>query len=85
MLTFLIAVAAVALFVLGMSITLMIKGRNLQSDVGSNDDMKRLGLECASESARREQADFCGQPYAPNSGCSTGICGTCEVIGKDKK
>lgn len=47
MVTFLIAAGAVALMMVGLSITLMRKGRNIQGDVGDNDKMKELGLECA--------------------------------------
>lgn len=47
--TFFIAIIALALFVLGLSITLIRKGRNIQSDVGSNDEMKRRGVACTIE------------------------------------
>lgn len=47
--TFFIAIVALALFVLGLSITLIRKGRNLQSDVGSNEHMKLRGVECTIE------------------------------------
>ena len=42
-----IAVVAVGLFVLGLSITLIRKGHDLESDVGSNREMRRRGIECA--------------------------------------
>ncbi len=56
LLVFLIAVGAVGLFVLGLSITLIRKGHDLESDVGSNREMRRLGIECASAQLRREEA-----------------------------
>ncbi len=49
MLTFLIAVGAVALMMLGLSITLMRKGHNIEGDVGDNREMKKLGLKCTIE------------------------------------
>lgn len=49
MMTFFIAVGAIALFILGLSITLMRKGHNIQGDVGENDEMKKLGLRCTIE------------------------------------
>lgn len=34
---------------LGLSITLIRKGHNIEGDVGDNRDMKRLGLKCTIE------------------------------------
>ena len=45
LITVLIAVAALAFFVLGLSITRIRKGHDLESDVGSNRDMKRMGID----------------------------------------
>lgn len=74
--TILIAVVAVALFVLGLSITLIRKGRNLESDVGSNREMRRRGIECASAQIRREEAERLGnKSYLPTD-CD-GSCGSC--------
>lgn len=78
MTTFLIAIVAIALFMVGLSITLMRRGRNLQGDVGENDDMKRLGLECTSQTIRREEAALRGEEYVPLSGCATGSCASCK-------
>lgn len=49
MITFFIAIGAVALLMVGLSITLMRKGHNIQGDVGENDEMKKLGLRCTIE------------------------------------
>lgn len=68
MLVFLVAVIAVALFVVGLSITLMRKGRNIQGDVGDNDDMKRLGLECA---LKEGGLDACHDECSESEGCAS--------------
>ena len=60
LITILIAIVALALFVLGLSITQIRKGHPIESDVGSNRDMKRLGIECASAQIRREEAERLG-------------------------
>ena len=39
--------AAVGLFVLGMSLTLMIKGHHIDSEISTNKNMQRLGIKCA--------------------------------------
>ena len=55
-LTIIIAVGAVAIMALGLSITRIRKGRDIQSDVGGNDEMKKRGLGCASHQFRKEEA-----------------------------
>ena len=39
------AVAAVALFVAGMSLTLMLKGHHIDSEISTNKEMQRRGRE----------------------------------------
>lgn len=76
LLVVLISIAALALFVLGLSITIIRKGHPIESDVGSNRDMKRLGLECASAQIRREEAERTGRKSYLSEGC-TGACDSC--------
>lgn len=81
LITILIAIVAVGLFVLGLSITLIRKGRNMESDVGSNREMRRRGIECASAQIRREEAERLGnKSYVPTE-CD-GTCGTCGTQDK---
>lgn len=71
------AVAAVALFVGGMSLTLMIKGHYIDSEISTNKNMQRLGIKCAVHETREADgsADCAdGQP----AGCS-GNCGACDI------
>ena len=81
MTTFLIAVCAVAFFMLGLSITLIRKGRNLQSDVGSNDEMRKRGIECASAQIRREEAALRGKNAEINLPCGEPECSDCGIPG----
>ena len=67
---------AVGLFVLGLSITQLRKGRDLESDVGSNRAMRRMGIECASAQIRREEAQRTGRKDYASAGCD-GACGSC--------
>ena len=63
------AVAAVGLFVVGMSLTLMIKGHHIDSEISTNKNMQRLGIKCAVHETREADgsADCAdGQP----AGCS---------------
>lgn len=72
--TFIIAAIAVTLLMLGLSITLLRKGRNIQSDVGSNDDMKRLGLQCTIE---QMGGTSCANPSACGTDGTPASCSCC--------
>lgn len=85
MTTFFIAAGAVAFFILGLSITLMRKGRHLQGDVGENDDMKRMGLECTTKAALSEEAALRGEELCSDPGSGCGSCGTTICHNTDGK
>ncbi len=75
-----VAIIAVAIMVLGLAITQIRKGRPLQSDVGDNDDMKRLGLKCTSQQFRQEEAELRGEKsdnIVGGCGSTCGSCGDC--------
>ncbi len=68
--TFLIAIGAVALLVVGLSITLIRKGHNIEGDVGDNRDMQALGLKCTIE-------EMGGGAQCPSN--DGGCCAHCEI------
>lgn len=74
LLLILISILAVGLFVLGMSLTLMIKGHHIDSEISTNKNMQRLGIKCAVQETREQIAgeDNC----AASSACS-GNCAAC--------
>ncbi len=57
----LIAIVAVAFMMFGLAITVIRKGRPLQSDVGNNDDMKKMGLKCTAQQFREDELKSKGQ------------------------
>ncbi len=67
-----ITAVSVGLMMLGLSITQIRKGRPIQGDVGSNDDMKRLGLECTAQQFRREERG------STSTECETKGCTSCK-------
>ena len=79
--------AAVGLFVLGMSLTLIIKGRHIDSEISTNENMRRLGIKCAVQETR--EADGTAECSAASSSTSsssasplpgcTGNCGACDI------
>lgn len=78
LITLAIAILAVIFLIVGLSITLMRKGHDLESDVGSNREMKKRGIECASAQIRREEAERLGRKEYLTSGCVENCeeCGT---------
>lgn len=83
LLVIIIAIVMVALLVLGLSITLIRKGRYMQSEVGENDEMKKRGLKCASDEFRREEAELTGTECDTLTSCG-GSCGTCSDKSTEK-
>ena len=77
-LVILLAVGAVGLFVLGMYITLMVKGHHIDSEIGENKNMQKLGIKCAAQQMREEESEYYGIEECTLPGdCSPGGCSTC--------
>lgn len=73
---FLFAVGAVLLFVVGMSLTLMIKGHHIDSEIATNKHMQERGITCAVHDARDERDGDCGDTICGDRSCAT--CATSE-------
>lgn len=77
LIVFLFALGAVALFVVGMSLTLMIKGHHIDSEISTNKNMQRLGIKCAVHETREADGSAdCADGHP--AGCS-GNCGACDI------
>lgn len=83
------SIAAVALFVLGMSLTLIVKGHPLDSEISTNEEMRRRGIKCAVQETREADGTAaCSGDAFPSgraaagrdssAGC-TGNCAACDV------
>lgn len=68
------SIAAVGLFVVGMSLTLMIKGHNIDSEISTNKNMQKLGIRCAVQESREDS----GQTDCADAGCA-GNCSSCDI------
>lgn len=68
------SIAAVALFVVGMSLTLMLKGHHIDSEISTNKNMQKLGIRCAVQESREDT----GQADCAEAGCS-GNCSACDI------
>ena len=74
MIVILIAVVFVAFFVVGLSLTLIFKGHNIDSEIATNKNMQRLGIKCAVQESREDS----GQVDCAAPGC-TGNCSACDI------
>ena len=52
----LLAILAVGLFVLAMSLTLIFKGHHIDSEISTNENMRKLGIKCAVQETREQMA-----------------------------
>ena len=73
LIVFLFALGAVALFVVGMSLTLMIKGHHIDSEISTNKNMQRLGIRCAVQESREDsgQTDCATRAVRATAGRAT--------------
>lgn len=70
------SLATVALFVVGMSLTLMIKGHHIDSEISTNKNMQRLGIKCAVQESREQYAQADCDDSA--SSCAHN-CSSCDI------
>ena len=71
----LFAIGAVGFFAITLSITLMLKGHHIESEISTNPNMKKLGIKCAVQETREDMAaDDCES----DSVC-TGTCAGCDI------
>ena len=68
------AILAVGLFVLAMSLTLIFKGHHIDSEISTNDNLRKLGFKCAVPETREQMAGL--EDCASEPGCA-GICAAC--------
>ena len=68
-----ISVAAVGFFFLGMSLTQIFKGHDIDSEIATNKNMQRLGIKCAVQESREDTGTDCA-----DLGCH-GNCSSCDI------
>lgn len=72
------AIAAVGFFIVGLSLTLMIKGHHIDSEISTNKDMQRLGIKCAVQETREADGWAACSDHSAAPGC-TGNCSACDI------
>ena len=71
----LISIAAVGLFVLGMSLTLIFKGHNIDSEISTNRHMQERGIKCAVQETREDM----GLNDCDSDNICSGNCAGCDI------
>ena len=69
------AIGAVAFFAIALSITLMVKGHHIESEISTNPNMKKLGIKCAVQETRE---DIAAENCDTDTLCS-GNCAGCDI------
>ena len=69
-----VAIGAVALFVVAMSLTLIFKGHHIDSEISTNKNMQQLGIKCAVQETREDMAS----ENCDDNPCS-GNCAGCDI------
>lgn len=67
------AIIAVAFLGVGLSLTLIFKGHNIESEISDNSEMKKRGIKCASQQMRDQEKKNGGD--ATSGAC----CPSCSV------
>ena len=78
--TVIIAVVAVGLFAIGLSLTLIFRGHHIKSEIGENENLRERGIKCAIETMREEAGETSGcerfdRSAAGCTGCTAEGCG----------
>ena len=68
-----ISILGVGLFFLGMSLTQIFKGHDIDSEIATNKNMQRLGIKCAVQESREDTGTDCA-----DLGCH-GNCSSCDI------
>ncbi len=81
----LFSVGAVLLFAVGLSLTLMIKGHHIDSEIATNSHMRARGITCPAADGRRTASgrrDFDGRAGDTIADCVDLDCSDCASCAK---
>ena len=75
LITILIAIGVVGFFVLAMSLTYLIKGHHIQSEISTNPNMQKMGIKCAVQESREDM----GLTDCETGNICSGNCAGCDI------
>ena len=71
----LVSIGFVGFFFLGMSLTQIFKGHDIDSEISTNKDMQRLGIKCAVQETREDM----GLTDCDSDNICSGNCAGCDI------
>ena len=75
LITIIAAIVVVGFFALAMSLTYIIKGHHIESEISTNPNMQKMGIKCAVQETRE---DIAAETCDTDSVC-TGNCAGCDI------
>lgn len=82
LLVILASIAVVAFFVVGLSLTRIFKGHDIQSEISTNPNMQARGIKCAMQQEREEQLKAMGLDGCDTNADCNGECSACGAVAK---
>ena len=82
LLVILVSIVVVGFFVVGLSLTRIIKGHDIQSEISTNPHMQARGSKCAMQQEREEQLKAMGLDGCDTNLDCNGECSACGAVHK---
>lgn len=76
------SIVIVAFFVLGLSLTRIFKGHDIESEISTNPNMQARGIKCAMQQEREEQLKAMGAESCETNPDCNGECSACGAVNK---
>ncbi|MBR5865210.1 MAG: hypothetical protein IKY89_02945 [Alistipes sp.] len=75
LITIIAAIVVVGFFALAMSLTYIIKGHHIQSEISTNPNMQKMGIKCAVQETREDM----GLTDCETGSICSGNCAGCDI------
>ena len=76
------SIIVVAFFFVGLGLTRMIKGHDIQSEISTNPHMQARGIKCAMQQEREAQLEAMGKDGCDTNVDCNGECSACGAVAK---
>ena len=75
LITIIAAIIVVGFFALAMSLTYLLKGHHIQSEISTNPNMQKMGIKCAVQETRKDM----GLTDCETDNICSGNCAGCDI------
>lgn len=76
------SIIVVAFFFVGLGLTRMVKGHDIQSEISTNPHMQERGIKCAMQQEREAQLEAMGKDGCDTNVDCNGECSACGAVTK---